>query len=101
MFAARPLLGGSIWVLVAVGCHPPAAPPKPPPPAPVDTQTPETTPQTTPETTPDSTPSTPIDCGPEDPFSIESLTADIEYLASDALGGRAPGTEGDEETLSY
>ena len=36
-----------------------------------------------------------------DPVSPESLSADVKVLASDAFGGRAPGTAGEARTIDW
>jgi Zn-dependent M28 family amino/carboxypeptidase len=36
-----------------------------------------------------------------DPLSPEALSADVKVLASDAFGGRAPGTAGEEKTIDW
>ena len=42
-----------------------------------------------------------IGAAPANPISPERLSADTKVLASDAFEGRAPGTKGEEKTLSW
>ncbi|WP_315760746.1 M28 family peptidase [Sphingomonas sp. Y38-1Y] len=38
---------------------------------------------------------------PSDPMSPAALSADVKVLASDAFGGRAPGTPGEDKTVAW
>ena len=69
------------------------------PPAGIEADPSSPTPAATAEATATAAP--PALCGPGDPFGPEALAADIAYLASDDLAGRAPDTPGDEAALDH